>query len=72
MRSPLSRDHSHVGQKSFHHLILLRLGHAEHGITELTATFTRFDQDGNCILDEKEQEQMQQDLEEERVSPTGW
>ncbi|KAI5932542.1 Polycystic kidney disease 2-like 1 protein [Manis javanica] len=47
---------------------LRELGHAEHEITELTATFTRFDQDGNCILDEKVQEQMQQDLEEERVA----
>lgn len=45
--------------------------HAEH-ITELTAAFTRFDQDGNHTLDEKEQEQMRQDVEEERVSPAGW
>ncbi|XP_032288466.1 polycystic kidney disease 2-like 1 protein [Phoca vitulina] len=42
--------------------------HAEHEITELTAAFTRFDQDGNHILDKKEQEQMQQDLEEKRVA----
>eukprot|EP00071_Canis_lupus_P018148 XP_013964616.1 polycystic kidney disease 2-like 1 protein isoform X2 [Canis lupus familiaris] len=46
---------------------LRELGHAEHEITELTAAFTRFDQDGNHILDKKEQEQMQQDLEEKRV-----
>ncbi|XP_008704263.1 polycystic kidney disease 2-like 1 protein isoform X1 [Ursus maritimus] len=47
---------------------LRELGHAEHEITELTAAFTRFDQDGNHILDQKEQEQMQQDLEEKRVA----
>ncbi|XP_003787312.2 polycystic kidney disease 2-like 1 protein isoform X1 [Otolemur garnettii] len=47
---------------------LRELGHAEHEITELTAAFTRFDRDGNCILDEKEQEQMQQDLEDKRVA----
>uniref|UniRef100_A0A8C8ZND3 Polycystin-2-like protein 1 n=1 Tax=Prolemur simus TaxID=1328070 RepID=A0A8C8ZND3_PROSS len=47
---------------------LRELGHTEHEITELTAAFTRFDQDGNRILDEKEQEQMRQDLEEERVA----
>ncbi|XP_041601985.1 polycystic kidney disease 2-like 1 protein isoform X7 [Vulpes lagopus] len=47
---------------------LRELGHAEHEITELTAAFTRFDQDGNHILDKKEQEQMQQDLEEKRVA----
>ncbi|KAM5244290.1 LOW QUALITY PROTEIN: polycystin-2-like protein 1 [Hipposideros larvatus] len=44
------------------------LGRTEHEITELTAAFTKFDQDGNRILDEKEQEQMRQDLEEERVA----
>ncbi|XP_060028247.1 polycystin-2-like protein 1 [Erinaceus europaeus] len=43
-------------------------GHADHEITKLTAAFTRFDQDGNHILDEKEQNQMRQDLEEERVA----
>lgn len=59
-------------QKSFHDPVLLRLGHAEHEITELTAAFARFDQDGNHILDEKEQEQMRQDLEEERVCRAGW
>lgn len=47
---------------------LLRLGHTEHEIVELTTAFTRCDQDGNRVLDEKEQEQMRQDLEEERVS----
>ncbi|KAM9618017.1 polycystin-2-like protein 1 [Trichechus inunguis] len=47
---------------------LRELGHAQHEITELTAAFTRFDQDGNCILDEKEQAQMRQNLEEERVT----
>uniref|UniRef100_F1S8V0 Polycystin-2-like protein 1 n=1 Tax=Sus scrofa TaxID=9823 RepID=F1S8V0_PIG len=47
---------------------LRELGHTEHEIMELTAAFTRFDQDGNRILDEKEQEQMQQDLEEKRVA----
>uniref|UniRef100_A0A8C4PKZ8 Polycystin-2-like protein 1 n=1 Tax=Equus asinus asinus TaxID=83772 RepID=A0A8C4PKZ8_EQUAS len=46
---------------------LRELVHAEH-ITELTAAFTRFDQDGNHTLDEKEQEQMRQDVEEERVA----
>ncbi|XP_039727442.1 polycystin-2-like protein 1 isoform X3 [Pteropus medius] len=47
---------------------LRELGHAEHEITELAAAFTRFDQDGNRVLDKKEQEQMRQDLEEERVA----
>ncbi|XP_023564672.1 polycystic kidney disease 2-like 1 protein isoform X2 [Octodon degus] len=47
---------------------LKELGHTEHEITELTAAFTRFDQDENCILDEKEQEQMRQDLEKEKVA----
>ncbi|EHB02889.1 Polycystic kidney disease 2-like 1 protein [Heterocephalus glaber] len=47
---------------------LKELGHTEHEITERMAAFTRFDQDRNCILDEKEQEQMQQDLEKERVA----
>ncbi|KAJ8789403.1 hypothetical protein J1605_021930 [Eschrichtius robustus] len=47
---------------------LKELGHIEHEITELTAAFTRFGQDGTHILDEKEQEQMRQDLEEERGS----
>ncbi|XP_076980518.1 polycystin-2-like protein 1 [Tamandua tetradactyla] len=47
---------------------LRELGHAEHEITELKAAFTRSDRDGNHILDEKEQAQMRQDLEEERVA----
>eukprot|EP00069_Balaena_mysticetus_P022085 bmy_14125T0 len=47
---------------------LKELGHTEHEITELTAAFTRFGQDGTHILDEKEREQMRQDLEEERVA----
>lgn len=50
-------------------LVLLRLGHEEH---EITAAFTRFDQDGDHILDEEEREQMRQGLEEERVSRTVW
>nr|XP_045012360.1 polycystic kidney disease 2-like 1 protein isoform X3 [Jaculus jaculus] len=44
---------------------LRELGHAEH---DLMAAFTRFDQDGNHVLDKKEQEQMRQTLEEERVA----
>lgn len=44
---------------------LRELGHEEH---EITAAFTRFDQDGDHILDEEEQEQMRQGLEEERVT----
>nr|XP_034376223.1 polycystic kidney disease 2-like 1 protein [Arvicanthis niloticus] len=44
---------------------LRELGHEEH---EITAAFSRFDQDGDHILDEEEQEQMQQGLEEERVT----
>ncbi|XP_007938223.1 LOW QUALITY PROTEIN: polycystic kidney disease 2-like 1 protein [Orycteropus afer afer] len=47
---------------------LRELGHTEHEITDLTAAFTRFDQDRNCILDKKEQEQMQQDLEDGKVT----
>ncbi|XP_053440737.1 polycystic kidney disease 2-like 1 protein isoform X3 [Nycticebus coucang] len=47
---------------------LTELGHAQHEITELTAAFTRFDRDENCIPDEKEQEQMHQDLEDKRVA----
>lgn len=50
-------------------LALLRLGHEEH---EITAAFTRFDQDGDHVLDQEEQEQMRRGLEEERVSGTGW
>ncbi|MEJ1276345.1 polycystic kidney disease 2-like 1 [Cricetulus griseus] len=47
---------------------LRELGHAENEISELKAAFTRFDQDGNRVLDEKEQAQMRQGLEEERVA----
>nr|XP_025033676.1 polycystic kidney disease 2-like 1 protein [Pelodiscus sinensis] len=42
-----------------------RLGHAEH---EITAAFSRFDTDGNQILDEEEQKRMRNDLEEKRVA----
>lgn len=41
-----------------------RLGHADH---EITAAFSRFDKDGNQILDEEEQKRMRRDLEEKRV-----
>ncbi|XP_031812554.1 polycystic kidney disease 2-like 1 protein isoform X2 [Sarcophilus harrisii] len=44
---------------------LRELGHAEH---EITSAFTRFDRDGNRVLDEEEQEKMHQDLEEKRVA----
>lgn len=53
-------------------LVLLRLGHAEREISELSAAFTRFDRDGDRILDEEEQAQMRQGLEEERVSRMVW
>uniref|UniRef100_A0A6I8NZ03 Polycystin-2-like protein 1 n=1 Tax=Ornithorhynchus anatinus TaxID=9258 RepID=A0A6I8NZ03_ORNAN len=43
---------------------LRELGHADH---EITAAFTRFDRDGNRVLDEEEQKRMQCDLEEKRV-----
>ncbi|CAH6952351.1 Pkd2l1 [Phodopus roborovskii] len=36
--------------------------------SELKAAFTRFDQEGNHVLDEKEQAQKRQGLEEERVA----
>ncbi|XP_039770201.1 polycystic kidney disease 2-like 1 protein [Ornithorhynchus anatinus] len=42
---------------------LRELGHADH---EITAAFTRFDRDGNRVLDEEEQKRMQCDLEEKR------
>uniref|UniRef100_A0A8C8SVD9 Polycystin 2 like 1, transient receptor potential cation channel n=1 Tax=Pelusios castaneus TaxID=367368 RepID=A0A8C8SVD9_9SAUR len=45
----------------------LRLGHADH---EITAAFSRFDKDGNQILDEEEQKRMRRDLEEKRVALT--
>uniref|UniRef100_A0A8C5JR05 Polycystin 2 like 1, transient receptor potential cation channel n=1 Tax=Junco hyemalis TaxID=40217 RepID=A0A8C5JR05_JUNHY len=43
---------------------LKELGHADH---EITAAFSRFDKDGNRILDEEEQQQMKCDLEAKRV-----
>lgn len=52
--------------------VIFRLEHTEHEKTKLTAAFTRFDQDGNGILDEKEQKEMRQNLKGERVSPDGW
>ncbi|XP_069913500.1 polycystin-2-like protein 1 isoform X1 [Oryctolagus cuniculus] len=47
---------------------LWHLGHAEREITELTTAFTRCDRDGNRVLDEKEQEEMRQDLHEAKVA----
>ncbi|XP_074400996.1 polycystin-2-like protein 1 [Zonotrichia albicollis] len=44
---------------------LKELGHADH---EITAAFSRFDKDGNRILDEAEQQQMKHDLEAKRVA----
>ncbi|XP_005048373.1 PREDICTED: polycystic kidney disease 2-like 1 protein [Ficedula albicollis] len=44
---------------------LKELGHADH---EITAAFSRFDRDGNHILDEDEQQQMKHDLEAKRVA----
>ncbi|XP_078497207.1 polycystin-2-like protein 1 [Lissotriton helveticus] len=44
---------------------LKELGHADH---EITAAFSRFDHDGNQILDEEEQKRMKHDLEEKRVA----
>ncbi|KAM4669505.1 polycystin-2-like protein 1 [Amazona ochrocephala] len=44
---------------------LKELGHADH---EITAAFSRFDKDGNLILDEEEQQQMKHDLEAKRVA----
>lgn len=41
-----------------------RMGHADH---EISAAFSRFDRDGNQILDEDEQERMKTELEEKRV-----
>uniref|UniRef100_A0A8C2U7Y5 Polycystin 2 like 1, transient receptor potential cation channel n=1 Tax=Coturnix japonica TaxID=93934 RepID=A0A8C2U7Y5_COTJA len=46
---------------------LKELGHADH---EITAAFSRFDKDGNLILDEEEQQQMKHDLEAKRVKET--
>uniref|UniRef100_A0A8C0GKI8 Polycystin 2 like 1, transient receptor potential cation channel n=1 Tax=Chelonoidis abingdonii TaxID=106734 RepID=A0A8C0GKI8_CHEAB len=47
---------------------LKELGHAEH---EITAAFSRFDKDGNQVLDEEEQKRMRHDLEEKRMTPMG-
>ncbi|OXB75035.1 UNVERIFIED_CONTAM: hypothetical protein H355_001442 [Colinus virginianus] len=44
---------------------LKKLGHADH---EITAAFSRFDKDGNHILDEEEQQQMKHDLREKRAA----
>nr|XP_014341844.1 PREDICTED: polycystic kidney disease 2-like 1 protein isoform X2 [Latimeria chalumnae] len=44
---------------------LKEMGHTDH---EITAAFTRFDHDGNHVLDEDEQKIMQNDLEEKRVA----
>lgn len=40
------------------------MGHADH---EISAAFSRFDRDGNQILDEDEQKRMKMELEEKRV-----
>lgn len=40
------------------------MGHADHDISE---AFSRFDRDGNQILDEEEQKRMKSELEEKRV-----
>lgn len=40
------------------------MGHAEREISE---AFSRFDRDGNQILDEEEQKRMKSELEEKRV-----
>lgn len=40
------------------------MGHAEQEISE---AFSRFDRDGNQILDEEEQKRMKSELEEKRV-----
>uniref|UniRef100_A0A8C5AP05 Polycystic kidney disease 2-like 1 n=1 Tax=Gadus morhua TaxID=8049 RepID=A0A8C5AP05_GADMO len=41
-----------------------RMGHADH---EISAAFSRFDYDGNQVLDREEQERMKAELEEKRV-----
>uniref|UniRef100_A0A8B9H8W6 Polycystin 2 like 1, transient receptor potential cation channel n=1 Tax=Astyanax mexicanus TaxID=7994 RepID=A0A8B9H8W6_ASTMX len=43
---------------------LKEMGHADH---EISAAFSKFDYDGNQILDKEEQETMKQELEEKRV-----
>lgn len=40
------------------------MGHADHEISE---AFSKFDRDGNQILDEEEQKRMKSKLEEKRV-----
>lgn len=47
------------------HIYICRMGHDDH---EITIAFSRFDQDGNRVLDEEEQKQMRSILEEKRVS----
>ncbi|XP_064125155.1 polycystin-2-like protein 1 [Loxodonta africana] len=47
---------------------VLQGGEQETQFEDFTNTFREFDRDGNRILDEEEQAQMQQDLEEERVA----
>ncbi|XP_015203008.2 polycystin-2-like protein 1 [Lepisosteus oculatus] len=44
---------------------LKEMGHADQ---EITAAFTKFDHDGNQILDEEEQNRMKRELEEKRVA----
>ncbi|XP_039338641.1 polycystic kidney disease 2-like 1 protein isoform X2 [Mauremys reevesii] len=51
--------------ENFSTFIKCMLGHAEH---EITAAFSRFDKDGNQVLDEEEQKRMRHDLEEKRVA----
>uniref|UniRef100_A0A673JP16 Polycystic kidney disease 2-like 1 protein n=1 Tax=Sinocyclocheilus rhinocerous TaxID=307959 RepID=A0A673JP16_9TELE len=46
---------------------LKEMGHADH---EISAAFSRFDQDENQTLDKQEQERMKQELEEKRVLTT--
>lgn len=41
-----------------------RMGHDDHDISE---AFSKYDQDGNQILDREEQERMKQELESKRV-----
>ncbi|MBN3295903.1 PK2L1 protein, partial [Amia calva] len=44
---------------------LKEMGHDDH---EISAAFTKFDHDGNQILDEEEQNRMKRELEEKRVA----
>lgn len=41
------------------------MGHADH---EISDAFSKFDCDGNKILDQEEQEKMKRELEDKRVS----